>query len=203
MPPDVRVKKNNYFRRVWKETTDISLCSIALTYFESRALSITKEQLEHLSGHLRWHARSHSIVAKVSDIHGAIQGIHCTKIDGYAPKVVRRRCHGTMKHGAIHLTPPGPFIAIAEGIETALSFQEMHAIPTWSCISAIGIRNFIPPRGVLVDVAVDFDGTSITAYETFKRAHPQCCTGLPFVPKDYGTDWNDELQLKKYLDVND
>jgi hypothetical protein len=39
---------------------------------------------------------------------------------------------GTCKGASVPLAPAGPILAIAEGIETALSFMQATGIPTWS-----------------------------------------------------------------------
>ena len=187
------IKENNYYKKLWDDTIHLDESDCALYYFRDRGIPLTGYQLDHFTNHLRWCAASNSIVAKVSDLNGEIKGVHCTKIDIHTRKVLKRRCHGSMKGHAIHLSPLSPLIAIAEGIETSLSFSKIHDTPTWSCISAIGIQNFIPPIYTLIRVAADFDGASIKAFEAFKRGNPGCCMSTPDLPNHFGNDWNDQI----------
>jgi predicted P-loop ATPase len=57
----------------------------------------------------------------------------------------RKWSKGQVKGGAVRLFPAGPVLALGEGIEDALTFQEATKIPAWAAISADGIRNFVPP----------------------------------------------------------
>ena len=69
---------------------------------------------------------------------------------------------GTCKGAAVLLAPAGPILAVAEGIETALSFMQATGIPTWSALSAGGIRSLILPPSVRdVIIAADNDPTGL------------------------------------------
>lgn len=57
----------------------------------------------------------------------------------------RKWSKGEVKGGAVQLSPAGPVLALAEGIEDALTFTEASGTPAWAAISADGIRNFVPP----------------------------------------------------------
>ena len=78
---------------------------------------------------------------------------------------------GPCKSGAVPLAPAGPILAIAEGIETALSFMQATGIPTWSALSAGGIRSLIlPPSVHEVIIAADNDPTGLAnAYAAARR----------------------------------
>ena len=71
---------------------------------------------------------------------------------------------GPCKGGAVPLAPPGPILAVAEGIETGLSYQQTTDIPTWAALSAGGIRNLVLPDIVEeVVVAADPDPVGMMA----------------------------------------
>jgi putative DNA primase/helicase len=78
---------------------------------------------------------------------------------------------GPCKGAAVPLASPGPFLAVAEGIETALSFMQATGIPTWPALSAVGIRNLIlPPLVRDVGIAADNDPTGFAvAYAAARR----------------------------------
>jgi len=50
--------------------------------------------------------------------------------------------------GAIRLVDPGPVLAIAEGLETALAVLEGTGLPVWCAVNALLLENFVPPPGV-------------------------------------------------------
>lgn len=100
---------------------------------------------------------------------------------------------GKLAGAAIRLLPPvGGKIAVAEGIETALSASILHCFPVWSCVSAGGIGSFVPPEGIEVTaIFADNDKSGagmIGAISLAARtgAHIQ-------MPDQEGQDWNDVL----------
>jgi hypothetical protein len=52
---------------------------------------------------------------------------------------------GLVKGGAVRLADAGPVLALAEGIEDALTFTLATETPAWAVISADGFRHFVPP----------------------------------------------------------
>jgi putative DNA primase/helicase len=63
---------------------------------------------------------------------------------------------GPCKGGAIPLAPAGSIVAIAEGIESGLSYMQMTGTPTWAALSAGGIRNLILP-GTITEIVIAAD----------------------------------------------
>ena len=148
------------------------------------------------------------LLANISDNTGHMVGMHRTLIStrGLA---IKRRSHGKIKGAAIRLFSPDPRtvtkdnrhrkrkqIAIAEGIETALSYRMFRKDEiVWSLISATGIVTFQPPPNIdHVIVAADFDGTGIAAYEKFTHRNRGRVTTALGLPPEYGNDWNDCLR---------
>jgi hypothetical protein len=77
---------------------------------------------------------------------------------------------GPCKGGAVQLAPVGPILAVAEGIETALSFMEGTGTPTWAALSAGGIRNLILPKMVReIVIAADPDPVGLIAARVAAR----------------------------------
>jgi phage/plasmid primase-like uncharacterized protein len=77
---------------------------------------------------------------------------------------------GPCKGGAVRLAPAGPILAIAEGIETALSYMQCTGTPTWAALSAGGIRNLILPDDVAeVVIAADPDPVGMIAARVAAR----------------------------------
>lgn len=93
-----------------------------------------------------------ALIAAVRDGTGAITGLQrtwlspdgCTK----APVATPRRAMGRLLGGGVRFGPPGPVIAIGEGIETVLSLREvMPAMPVVAALSAAHLAALVPPRG--------------------------------------------------------
>ena len=96
------------------------------------------------------------------------QAIHRTALDVSGAKITidgkDKMALGPISGGAIKLTPDENVtiaLGIAEGIETALSLQQLAewaGSPVWSLISANGIRKFPPLNGIeTLAIAADHD----------------------------------------------
>jgi uncharacterized protein (DUF927 family) len=57
----------------------------------------------------------------------------------------RKWSKGPVGGGAVRLFPAGPILAIAEGVEDALTYTQERTVPAWAVISATGMKNFVPP----------------------------------------------------------
>jgi putative DNA primase/helicase len=110
-----------------------------------------------------------AMIALVRNIEtNAPQAIHRTALDANGNKIAiddkDRMALGPIAGGAIKLTANENVtiaLGIAEGIETALSLQQLpewHSSPIWSVISASGIRNFPLLTGIeTLVIAADHD----------------------------------------------
>ncbi len=131
-------------------------------------------------------------------------GLHVTFLlpDGSGRAALRspRRMYGDLGGAVVQLAPlpEGDALAVAEGIETALSFRDLSGAPTWAALSAGGLRRFMPPRGVkLLIVAADSDdsGEGVEAAKVCaERAASRCDVVIQAAPE--GQDWNDALRGK-------
>jgi hypothetical protein len=94
--------------------------------------------------------------------------VHCTylqsdgsgKADVEKPKAI----FGSAAGGAVRFGLPraGQWLAVAEGIETALSVSVACSMPAWAALSADGIRKLVlPPAATHVLVAADNDANGI------------------------------------------
>ncbi|MEL6424981.1 MAG: toprim domain-containing protein, partial [Pseudomonadota bacterium] len=97
--------------------------------------------------------------------------------------------------GVVRLGPPGPVIALAEGLETALSVWTRSGIPCWSALSAAGIGGFdldlLPPNTPLL-IAADHDETGwLAALNLLTRARQTGRAAAVVMPKRVGEDFND------------
>lgn len=124
-------------------------------------------------------------------------GVHATALapDGSrkADLTLAKRMFGKMTGAVVRLgaVAPGEDLAIAEGIETALSFRDLNSMPCWAAMSAGGLRHFTPPPGIgRLFIAADGDKAGIEAGtalgERLSRRLPVTMLSAP-----EGQDWND------------
>jgi len=141
-----------------------------------------------------------AMIAVIRDAMGRPVGLHRTYLtmDGQkAPVPAPKKLTSLVGFSnAIQLSPFGTRLAIAEGIETALSFQILSGIPTWSCLSDRGIERFTPPFGIQeIIVAGDYDKAGILATEKLiNRIGTQGTLVKTVFPDTPGKDWNDILK---------
>jgi hypothetical protein len=90
----------------------------------------------------------------------AIQRIYLTsqgeKANIHAPKKFLGKPTGSSVH--IGELKAGRRLALAEGIETALSFSQMYKIPTWACLSKNNLKNaLVPPQEIVSEIIIAGD----------------------------------------------
>lgn len=126
------------------------------------------------------------------------------KAEVSSPKRLMRLPEGrTISGCAIHFGEPQEVLALAEGIETALSVVLATGLPTWSCISATGLQQVVIPSGVKRVLIFSDKDRSCTGE---RSAQELCCRlqaqgievaieAVPLnIPKaEKGIDWNDVL----------
>jgi hypothetical protein len=143
----------------------------------------------------RWH--SMMVAAVLRD--GRMVAVHRTFLRqdgrGKADLDPDRMMLGPSKGGAAQLAPAGRVLAVAEGIETALSFMEAAGIPTWAALSAGGIRNLILPEIVReVVIAADPDPVGLIAARAAARRWLVECRSVRIARPPLKSDFNDLLR---------
>jgi putative DNA primase/helicase len=138
--------------------------SIAETYLWSRLLTIPVPTVIHVIGRQR-HRESGgewpAMICRVDHVEHGHTACHLTYLNGLDPAVPphldpRKRCIGPIKGAAVQLAPAAPRLAVAEGIETALSVMLAGEIPAWAALSANGIAELILPE-IVTDVVIAAD----------------------------------------------
>jgi len=153
-----------------------------------------------------------AMVAAVRDVRGNLVTLHRTflteegrKAAVAAPKKLLAMPEDrTVNGAAIHFGETQSVLALAEGIETALSVAIATGLPCWSCISAGGLERVeIPGRVNVVFVFADKDrsGTGERAAGALQKRLAQSgrtvCVLVPSgeIPDGAkGIDWNDVLR---------
>jgi hypothetical protein len=103
---------------------------------------------------------------------------------------------GPCAGGAVRLAPAGPTLAIAEGVETALSVQIATGMPAWAALSAAGFYSLVLPDLPLAEhvlIAADADEPGLAAaYSAAARWHTEGRRVRISAPRS--GDWNDALR---------
>ena len=140
------------------------------------------------------------LLAMVRDAQGSPVNIHRTFLDGGGGKAKlpdpRRMMSGDLPSGsAIRLMPALNVLAVAEGIETALSVTMMFGVPCWAAVNAGLLEAWSPPEGVSeVHVYGDNDVNCVgqaAAYALAKRLNAKGLCATAHIPDLAGEDWND------------
>jgi putative DNA primase/helicase len=110
---------------------------------------------------------------------------------------------GPVGGGAVLFGAPraGEWLAVAEGIETALSVEVACSISAWAALSAGGIKNLMLPREAThVVICADNDATGAghrAAHDTAARWLADGRRVRVAMPPEPGSDFNDVLTATK------
>ena len=134
-------------------------------------------------------------------------GAHFTFLQGGEPdgpvvKAPTDACKltlGQLRHGGVWLTPVetiGEQLAVAEGIETALSVMQITKLPTVAALSAAGMRSLRwPPQVRRLWIAADNDQVGLKAAEVLlERAVRAGLRAHIKIPAKGKNDFNDLLR---------
>lgn len=100
---------------------------------------------------------------------------------------------GPSKGAAVQLAKPrAGVLAVAEGIESALSYMHATAVPTWAALSAVGIRNLVlPPEVTEIIIAADPDPVGLMAARAAARRWLEEGRRVSIARPPLGLDFND------------
>jgi len=210
--PDAHDNKSRTARAldIWRSAND-GADTIARRYLASRGIT-----LDHWPPSLRFHPHCPrprdggnfvsplpAMVALVEHVERGPVAVHATylKADGIGKVCIRKTkaIFGPVSGAAVRLGTPcaGQWLAVAEGIETALSVAVACAMPAWAALSASGIKNLIlPPDLTNVVICSDHDANSVgerAARDAAARWLAQGRRVRIAMPPDTGTDFNDVL----------
>ena len=147
-----------------------------------------------------------ALVCRVTAPNGEVVTLHRTFLTKEGTKASVRKpkklmalpSNRTIKGGAIRLSRvQGDTLAVAEGIETALSVIVATKQACWSVICANGMQTFVPPKGirrVLIYADHDRSGVGLESAKVLAaRLREQGLICRIMMPRKVGFDWNDVL----------
>lgn len=201
-PPEPRPDHSREVNRILEGCQPIA-GTIAETYLRSRGLDVSDSpdllfhpDLADFETKRGWCG----MVAVVRDgTAEATGGIHRTFLldDGSAKAPPGKKMLGPVAGGAVRLAPhpEDGRIGVAEGIETALSAQQIFGVPTMAALSADGLRRWQWPAGTAhVTIFADAGPAGMQAAaslaDQLNIANLPSCIRRPL----HGDDFNDDLQ---------
>jgi hypothetical protein len=105
---------------------------------------------------------------------------------------------GACGGGAVRFGPDRPVIALAEGIETALSIGVASRLTVWATLSTSGLKGLIlppPPIAEVIVIAADNDPAGLAAAEdAATRFEAEGRAVSVIAPQSEGADFNDVLR---------
>lgn len=141
------------------------------------------------------------MVAAVQNLAGEIVAVHRTFLTGdgrRAPVEPVKMALGPLRGCAVRLAKAAATLALAEGIETALSVQQATGLATWATLGTSNLASVELPacvREVIIFADGDDPGerAALVAAERFTREYRKVRIARPAI----GTDFNDYLYEMK------
>lgn len=206
-PPQTRRQPNRHAdtaRRLWAAARSAEDTATA-RYLETRGYAgPIPPTLRHLALHRHTTGTDWPVMlgAVTCWPHREVVAVHRTYLredgSGKAPVDPAKMTLGPISGGAVRLAPAGPVLALAEGIETALSVMVSTGLPTWACLSAGGLREVrIPDTAAEIVIAADNDKNGVgqdAAEALAARLSREGRKVRVLLPPRPGMDFNDMLK---------
>lgn len=127
-----------------------------------------------------------------------ICGLHRTYLNPNSDQklsyATAKKMLGTIATGAVQLSPPGEILAIAEGIESALSFEQLTGHPCWAALSTSNLATVKLPNPAQtphVLIAADNDTPGIKAANKAAEHYTNLGHRVRIImPPDHALDFN-------------
>lgn len=196
----------------WNRATVIEAQSSVGTYLQHRGLDLTDYPSSLRMSVLHYYENGVErgcfpvMLGAVTDKDSKLLALHRTFVtdDGHKAPVENPKkltsTSGTIAGASIKLRPPEVIegkltLGVAEGIETALACWLGFQVPTWSCVSANGIKTFNWPPGLeRLVIFADHDPSGVGQAAANALAARGAAAGLEvriLVPTTAGADWLD------------
>ena len=194
-------------RALYKQSEPVVFADFVDKYLTSRGLEIRSDALRKINSCRSSRGQMFpAMLAIMSDVEGKPCTMHRTYIkNGKKAEIEspRELMPGKVPEGAaVRLMEPGINLGIAEGIETALAASQIFKIPVWAALNATLLEKWTPPiKSTNIFIFGDNDESYAgqkSAYTLGYKLRMKKISATVFLPKETGTDWNDEL-LRKTL----
>lgn len=201
--------------RIWDRATVIKAHSPVGTYLQNRGLDLTDYPASLRMSVLPYYdgdadrGRFPAMLGAVTDKEGRLLALHRTFITDEGRKAAIEnpkkltRASATIAGASIKLRPSEIIdekltLGVAEGIETALACWLGAQVPTWSWVSANGIKTFKWPSDLeRLVIFADNDLSGVGQAAANALAARAAAAGLEvriLVPNNAGADWLDVYQ---------
>ncbi len=198
-----RVRMVGIARRLWDGAGDLS-GTLGENYLRGRGLAPPLSPVLRFAP-LCWNRetgrRLPAILARVDGPDGSFIAVHRIWLSGDGRKADLREPKWSLaptSGGAVRLAPAGPELAIAEGIENALTIITATGMPAWSVVSKGGFKSVALPaavRAVLIVADNDANGHGQAAARSAGERWAAEARRVRFVvPEGTGEDINDLLR---------
>jgi putative DNA primase/helicase len=154
-----------------------------------------------------------AMAALVEHVERGPVAVHCTYLrpggGGKAEIEKSKTIFGPVAGGAVRFGRPreGQWLAVAEGIETALSVAVACLMPVWAALSAGGMKNLILPRDAThVVICADHDASATgerAAHDAAARWLAEGRRVRVAMPPEPGADFNDVLNGGTTTEINE
>ncbi|MDA9948076.1 toprim domain-containing protein [Paracoccaceae bacterium] len=192
--------KKDHAKSVWGAAIPAENTLIE-TYLTSRNITVACPDSLRFHQNLR-HKDSEYFPAMVGEITSSLdntfQGVHRTFLQrdgsGKAPLKEPKIMLGQASGGVVKLCEATETVALAEGIETALSVAQMTENPVWAALSAGNLKSLLLPKHILsVDIFADGDEAGKDAATTAARRLSIEGRSVRIITAPDGQDFNDLL----------
>jgi phage/plasmid primase-like uncharacterized protein len=200
--PEADARAQEWALAIWRRTRRAA-GTPAEAYLRSRCLTgaVPKalrfhEGLRHKATGTTWPAMVGGVQKVGAD---GLVAVHRTYLQrapvGKAPVEPAKMTLGPVAGGAVRLADAGEHLAVSEGIETGLAYQDATGAPTWAALTAVGIELLVLPPLPLarhVTIAADHDERGRRAAEVAAaKWEAEGRTVIVDAPPKPGTDWAD------------
>ena len=192
--------KKDHAKSVWGAAIPAENTLIE-TYLTSRNITVACPNSLRFHQNLR-HKDSEYFPAMVGEITSSLdntfQGVHRTFLqrdgNGKAPLKEPKIMLGQASGGVVKLCEATETVALAEGIETALSVAQMTENPVWAALSAGNLKSLLLPKHILsVDIFADGDEAGKDAATTAARRLSIEGRSVRIIAAPDGQDFNNLL----------
>ena len=200
-PPPQDDNRQEAATEIWQSTEPIEN-SLAATYLGSRGLHPSWPGWLRYHGALRHgptNLRFPALVAGVTNGDGQFCAVHRTylKLDGSGKVAVSapKMALGSLQDGVVRLGRAGKVLGLAEGIESALSAQQLFELPLWAVLGSRFDRVAIPASVIEVQIFGDNGDKGHEAAEKATKRFTEDAhrVAIRYPPEQFG-DWNDALR---------